>query len=281
MQLRFAKMNGTGNRILVIDERAKNRPPPTPEQIKLLACHSTGSSFDQLMWVMPSKAANTAAAYRVFNVDGSEVEQCGNGARCVAWLLARENGGSDTIDLASPAGNIAARINADQSVAVSMGPPEFQLERIPFVADHVAPSYRLHVDGPNFKRRQLDVAVLSMGNPHCVLRVDSVENADVDRLGAAIQRHERFPEGCNVGFMSVRSRTEIDLRVFERSVGETLACGTGACAAIVTAQQTGDVDEQVRVNLPGGQLVVSWRGLGATVWVTGEVELISEGTMDL
>lgn len=274
MQLAFFKMHGTGNRILVVDERGHARTPPTPAQLRLLGNEATGPGFDQLMWVESAQDADIAAHYRVFNADGSEVEQCGNGVRCVAWLLARE--GDDDLRLASPAGIIDARVLGDERVSVSMGPPEFEPARIPFVADKRQNRYDIAVNG-----QLLEIAALSMGNPHCVIKVDTVQIADVDALGPAIEQHERFPERCNVGFMSVQASDELDLRVFERGVGETLACGTGACAAVVAAQQWGLVDDEVRVNLPGGQLVVSWRGGADTVWLTGNVELLSEGIVDL
>jgi diaminopimelate epimerase len=276
MQFSFLKMHGAGNRILVVDERAQNRQAPTSEQLLILGDASTGPGFDQLMWVSPATLPNMAASYRVFNTDGSEVEQCGNGVRCVAWMLARENADLTNFTLESPAGPIAVRMLANDRVAVSMGTPEFLPERIPFVADEQFLMYELQVGDDSFK-----IAALSMGNPHCVLEVDDVSIANVDTLGALIERHERFPERCNVGFMAVRDRSAIDLRVFERGVGETLACGTGACAAVVAAQRLGRVDDEVSVNLPGGQLVVSWRGDASTVWLTGNAELISEGTIDL
>ncbi len=281
MQFAFLKMHGTGNRIVVVDERDQNRPPPGPEQRIALGDESSGPGFDQLMWVGPAANPDMAASYRVFNADGSEVEQCGNGVRCVAWMLARENrgrgeGGAAEFTLESPAGPIEVRIIDDNCVAVSMGAPEFLPERIPFVADERSPTYSLQVG-----QKEIEVSVLSMGNPHCVIEVDDVSTADVQVLGPLIERHQRFPARTNVGFMAVCGRDEIDLRVFERGVGETLACGTGACAAVVAAQQLGHVDDEVRVNLPGGQLVVSWRGTGDTVWLTGNAELISEGTIDL
>ena len=276
MQFAFLKMHGAGNRIVVVDERRENRPPPTPEQLVALGDESTGPGFDQLMWVMPAADPNMDASYRVFNADGSEVGQCGNGVRCVTWMLARENSAGSTFLLESPAGPVEARVLDADQVAASMGAPEFLPERIPFVADKPSLRYELQVSGKN-----IDVAVLSMGNPHCVIEVDDVSTADVDELGSLIECHERFPERCNVGFMAVRDRDEIDLRVFERGVGETLACGTGACAAVVAARQFGLVDDEVRVNLPGGQLVVSWRGDADTVWLTGNAEFISEGMISL
>jgi diaminopimelate epimerase len=284
MQLDFLKMQGAGNRILVVDERLQNRPPPTPEQLRRLGNESTGPGFDQLMWVAASSNPSMVASYRVFNADGSEVEQCGNGVRCVARMLARKTSVRPQLKkadrtkffLESPAGPIEVRMLEDERVSVSMGPPEFRPEHVPFAADTQADSYTLQAGD-----REVNVSVLSMGNPHCVIEVDEVATAEIDLLGPLIEQHERFPERSNVGFMAIRGAGEIDLRVFERGVGETLACGTGACAAVVAARQLGKLGEEVRVNLPGGQLMVSWRGDSDTVWLTGNAELISEGTIDL
>ncbi len=276
MQFSYLKMHGAGNRIVVVDARDKNGPIPTPEQLISLGDEATGPGFDQLMWVMAAASPEMAASYRVFNADGSEVEQCGNGVRCVAWMLAQQEGAPSVFKLDSPAGPIEVRMMSAEQFSANMGAPEFQPERIPFVADARATRYTLDVSG-----RNIDVAVVSMGNPHCVIQVDNPGTADVEGIGALIEQHERFPEGCNVGFMAVRGRGEIDLRVFERGVGETLACGTGACAAMVAARQVGMVDDRVRVNLPGGQLVVSWQDNNDAVWLTGNAEFIGEGTIDL
>lgn len=276
MQLAFLKMHGAGNRILVVDERSRNRPPPGVEQLRELGDSRTGPGFDQLMWVGPATDDTAAASYRVFNADGSEVEQCGNGVRCVAWLVARENDGDAPIVLQSPAGPVEARIGATGQISVNMGPPIFRPDRVPFIADQEAISYELEVFG-----RSLNVSVLSMGNPHCVLEVEDVESAPVARLGPLIEQHERFPSLTNVGFMACLDRSSIRLRVYERGVGETLACGTGACAAAVAAHRLGYVDDEVAVTLPGGELVVSWRREAEPVWLTGNAELISEGTIDL
>lgn len=275
MQIAYLKMHGAGNRILVVDERADNRPPPTASELRTLADRSTGPGFDQLMWVGPGSTDAVHASYRVFNADSSEVEQCGNGVRCVAWMLAR-----DTEDKAfhfeSLAGAVEARMVGPDRVTVNMGEPCFEAEKIPFVAESDAKIHDLDVNG-----EKIPVAVVSMGNPHCVIEVDDVETADVARLGAAIERHPRFPEGCNVGFMQLIAPDLMRLRVHERGVGETLACGTGACAAVVTASRLGRADPEVAVNLPGGQLVVSWRGPAEPVWLTGNVEFSSEGTIEL
>jgi diaminopimelate epimerase len=228
------------------------------------------------MWVGPPRDTNADASYRVFNTDGSEVEQCGNGVRCVAWMLARGDSTKRSFTLDSPAGPVEAILLDEDRVSVSMGVPEFDPSRIPFVAETQLGRYELEVFG-----RTHAVSVLSMGNPHCVLLVDSIAVADVDRLGPAIESHERFPAATNVAFMHIRDRGNIDLRVYERGVGETLACGTGACAAVVAGQGLGRLDEEVAVQLPGGQLVVSWRGETEPVWLTGNAELISEGIIDL
>ena len=275
MQLPFAKMQGAGNRILVVDRRHVDANPPSPARIRHLGNADSGPGFDQLMWVGPASDPALTASYRVFNADGSEVEQCGNGVRCVASWLALESGASE-FSFESPAGPIEALVLDDGSVAVNMGPPEFAPERIPFLADAPSDRYDIDVDGET-----LNVAVLSMGNPHCVLDVDDVATADVGRLGPLLEYHPRFPDRTNVGFMCVRDRQHIDLRVFERGAGETLACGTGACAAVVTGIGEGRLDDEVAVRLPGGQLVVSWRRGSEPVWLTGNAELVSEGTIDL
>ncbi len=276
MKLDYLIMHGAGNRILVIDSRETSARPPSPEVLRRLADSTTGPGFDQLMWVTSPGGSGLDAGYRIFNADGSEVQQCGNGVRCVAWMLARESGERESMRLDSPSGIVEARVEGDGRITVSMGPPEFEPSRIPFAADARADRYLLSVDGADY-----DVSVLSMGNPHCVLQVADTRTADVGRLGPLIEKHERFPERTNVGFMAIRGRKAIDLRVHERGVGETLACGTGACAAVVAGQRLGHLDDAVEVSLPGGQLMVSWRGGGETVWLTGNAELISEGSIDL
>ena len=275
MQLSFVKMQGAGNQIVVVDERVTGREPPPISVLRRLGTAAKGPGFDQLMWVGPAVKSGHAASYRVFNADGSEVEQCGNGVRCVARLIVREDGPRH-LYFDSPAGPIEARVLDDDRIAVNMGPPVFEPERIPFVADAQADAYELNVDG-----EVISVGVVSMGNPHCVIDVENVGTAAVERLGPLIERHPRFPACTNVGFMHVGDRHTIDLRVFERGVGETLACGTGACAAVVVGQVRGQLGEEVLVRLPGGQLMVSWSGGDAAVWLTGDAEWISEGTIEL
>lgn len=265
MQFTFQKMQGAGNQILVIDQRDAKSISPSAELVNSLRNTAAGDVFDQLMWLGPPQSPNAVASYRVFNNDGSEVEQCGNGVRCVAVLLAQKNGELLEMLLDSPAGVVEARVVGAERASVNMGPPVFN--------DELA---ELEVNGVH-----IDVSVVSMGNPHCILDVANVNTADVAGLGPAIEHHERFPKRTNVGFMQVVDRATIDLRVFERGAGETLACGTGACAAVASGHRRGLLDDEVTVRLPGGQLVVSWRGHSEAVWLTGDAELISEGIIDL
>ena len=276
MQLSFRKMHGAGNDFLVIDQRNGAQDTPAAELIQQLADRRTGVGFDQLMWIGPPRDADSVAFYRVFNADGSEVEQCGNGVRCVAWIIAQDSGQSSEFTLGSPAGPVPVRILGENSVSVSMGQPEFEPANIPFLADSRARVYSLEAGGET-----VSVSALSMGNPHCVLQVDEVTVADVTTLGPLIETHERFPSRTNVGFMAIQNRGQIDLRVHERGVGETMACGTGACAAVVAGRILDKLDEDVEVSLPGGQLMVSWSGDSASVWLSGNAELTYEGTLDI
>lgn len=276
MQLAFRKMHGAGNDFLVVDQRKGKLNAPAPEKIRDLADRRTGVGFDQLIWIDPPRDDESLAYYRVFNADGGEVEQCGNGVRCVARLIARDSGQTGDFTLGSPAGPVPVRIVGEDSVAVSMGRPGLDPVEIPFIADERAPLYTLTVGGET-----LSVSALSMGNPHCVLEVERVADAAVDTLGPLLEMHERFPSRTNVGFMAIRSRGEIDLRVHERGVGETRACGTGACAAVVAGRILEKLDEDVEVSLPGGRLMVSWPGGLAPVWLSGDAQLSFEGTMEI
>jgi len=276
MYVPYLKMHGTGNLILVVDQRGNNLPPPSAKIIRQLGDERIGPGFDQMMWISPASDRSCLARYRVFNADGTEVEQCGNGVRCVAKYLAGVDDNGVEFSLQSPAGMVKARVRDDGMVAVSMGTPDFEPTGIPFMAESIADYYLLSVAGT-----EIEISAVSMGNPHAVLRVDDVNTIPVGELGPKIEHHERFPELANVGFMRVKDRQNIDLRVHERGVGETAACGTGACAAVVCGQRLGLLDDEVRVHLPGGQVVVSWRGGEATAWLKGNAELISDGMMDL
>ncbi len=276
MLVPYLKMHGTGNLILVVDQRVQNLPPPDREMIRVLGDKKSGPGFDQMMWISAAHDAACVASYRAFNADGSEVEQCGNGVRCVAKYLAGKGAIGSRFELCSPAGRIAARVDTDGQVTVSMGAPQFEPARIPFIADAAADTYPLDIGGNN-----VAISAVSMGNPHAVLQVADVNRAPIAEVGPTIEHHERFPQRSNVGFMHIRDRRTIDLRVHERGVGETAACGTGACAAVVCAQRRGLLDEAVRVHLPGGQVMVNWRGGETPVWLTGDAEMINHGTMHL
>ena len=276
MRAAYTKLHGTGNLILVIDQRIAGAPVPSPQRIRELGDEASGPGFDQLMWLTASDDPDIAAAYRVFNADGSEAQQCGNGVRCVASVLAATRGHPRAFVLSSPSGPVEARVGDDGLVTVSMGTPVFDPADIPFIAPEREDRYELDVGGVAY-----DVAAVSMGNPHCVLQVDDVHTAPVANLGPKIESHERFPEKANVGFVCIRGRRHIDLRVYERGVGETAACGTGACAAVVTGQHLGLLDAEVDVRLPGGQVVVSWHGGSEPAWLTGNAETLSEGFIDL
>jgi diaminopimelate epimerase len=276
MQLAYLKMHGAGNQIVVVDQRQSNLPPPSASELRRMGDEKTGPGFDQLMWVGPPRNKAMAASYRIFNADGSECEQCGNGVRCVIWMLAQDAGEQKAFKLESPAGTIEASVIDDGRITVNMGSPRFDPSRIPFSAETQSHQYPLDVGGTT-----IDVSVLSMGNPHCIVEVSDVSSADVAGLGPAIVHHERFPAQTNVGFMQTCDRRNINLREYERGAGETLACGSGACAAVVAGQRLGQLDEEVTVQMPGGKLVVSWRGKTEPVWLTGGAELISEGTVDL
>ncbi len=276
MGFHYRTMHGAGNRILVIDTRDHDgAEPPGRDAIARLADPAEGPGFDQLMWLTPPVTGESVAAYRVFNRDGTEVEQCGNGVRCVASLL-EDEAVSSRLSFDSPAGRIEAKLLGEGRVAVNMGEPIFEPADIPFDAAARAPHYAIDVLGEH-----ITASVLSMGNPHCVVDTDNIDLAPVATLGPALETHPRFPARVNVGFRQLIGPSHIALRVFERGVGETPACGTGACAAVVAGRVAGTLDESVCVDLPGGQLMVSWRGPGECVWLTGDTQEISEGTLDL
>jgi diaminopimelate epimerase len=272
MRLPFTKMHGLGNDFVIV--RANGAPPPDPGRISALGDRRTGIGFDQLIWLDKPRIAGAAVYYRIFNADGSEAEQCGNGARCVAQLLAE--GPGRQIVLQHPGGTSRARVEHNNQVTVEIGEPQFDPAKVPFVAEREQASYILKV-----RRRNVEVYVVSLGNPHCVLRVDDVDKAPVDSLGPALERHERFPNRANIGFMQVLDPEHIRLRVHERGVGETRACGTGACAAVAVGRRAGWLAERATVALPGGQLVVRWEGPGTPVWLTGEAVAVFDGTVDI
>ena len=279
MRIEFLKMQGLGNDFLVFDAPAASAAAADLDSNKLraLADRHTGVGFDQALMLEPPRDANTRVFYRIFNADGTEVEQCGNGARCIAALLySRAPGLGRDLVMGSTGGMVRAHVREDGLVAVDMGAPDFDPGALPMDAPAESVLYSLTVDGVD-----LDIGAVSMGNPHAVLRVADVKTAPVGRIGPSIERHARFPRRVNVGFMQIVDRGHIRLRVFERGVGETLACGTGACAAVAVGRRSGLLDENVRVDLPGGTALVSWAAAGEPVWLTGPATTVFRGSIDI
>ena len=275
MQIEFTKMHGAANDVIVFDA-PRDGALPSPVQWRALADRHKGIGFDQAMVIEPPRRAGTQAYYRIFNADGGEVEQCGNGVRCVAAFLLRRgvtNGGDILLD--SPAGPIRARIHDPGLVSVDMGAPNFDPKALPFNASAEAHVYPLAVAGT-----EVEIGAVSMGNPHAVLTVASVASAPVDRLGPAIERHPRFPNRVNVGFMQIIDKSHIRLRVYERGAGETLACGTGACAAVAVGRRHGRLDPTVDVELPGGNLEFTWHGPGEHIWMKGPAAVSFTGRVE-
>lgn len=263
-------MHGLGNDFVVM--RAADTPVPDRDAIRALADRKTGIGFDQLLWLEPARSGGAEVYYRVFNSDGREAEQCGNGARCVARLLAAT--APREVLLEHQGGISRARVKADGDVSVDMGVPEFRPDLIPFIADAMDDLYEVEVNG-----EPVTLSAVSIGNPHAVINVDDVVTAPVERLGPLLENHDRFPNHANIGFMQVVAEDRIRLRVYERGAGETRACGTGACAAAVVGRLAGSLDERVIVELPGGEVTVYWEGPGKPVWLTGEAVTVFEGTV--
>jgi diaminopimelate epimerase len=276
MALHFTKMHGLGNDFVVIDAITQD-VALTPERVRRIAHRRLGVGCDQVLLIELAPGPEVDFGYRIFNADGNEVEQCGNGARCFARYV-RDTGltDRDEISVATRGGRIVLHLREDGQVSVDMGIPQLEPALIPFEAPAEAPSYLVEVDGET-----VELAAVSMGNPHAVLRVDNVQTAPVARLGPLLETHPRFPRHVNVGFMQVVARDRIRLRVHERGTGETLACGTGACAAVVAGQLQGLLDTRVQVELPGGTLVIEWPGRGQTVIKTGPATTVFTGLTEL
>ena len=276
MLLHFTKMHGLGNDFMVIDlvtQRARLRD----EQIRQLADRRFGIGFDQLLIVEPPRDPDMDFRYRIFNADGSEVENCGNGARCFARFVRDQRlTHKHEIHVETSGGPLTLLVEDDGQVTVDMGVPRFAPQALPFEADEDRLRHVLEVDG-----ERVEVGAVSMGNPHVVLRVDDVEVASVERLGPAIEHHPRFPRRVNVGFMEVVSPHEIRLRVYERGSGETLACGTGACAAVACGIRQGLLESPVTVHLRGGDLRIEWPAENASLRMTGPAERVYDGRVAL
>jgi diaminopimelate epimerase len=276
MRIDFTKMHGVGNDFVVFDAPV-DHALLRPERLRSLADRRTGIGFDQALLLEAPRRADSAVYYRIFNADGDEVEQCGNGARCIAALLHRRGLTRDgAITLESPAGPIRARIESGERVAVDLGVPDFAPAALPFSAPREADSYSLEVDGST-----LEIGAVSIGNPHAVLTVPAVDAAPVATLGPAIERHPRFPQRVNVGFLEIVARSEVRLRVYERGAGETRSCGTGACAAVAVGRRRGLLDGQVQVGVRGGELQVNWAGPGEHIWLTGPTRISFAGHVEV
>jgi diaminopimelate epimerase len=276
MTLKFTKMHGAGNDFVVID--ATRKPVElSPEQLRLLADRHFGVGCDQILLVEKAQLAASDFRYRIFNADGGEVEQCGNGARCFVRFV-HDKGLTEKREIVveTKGGLISPRLEDDGRVTVNMGVPIFEAARIPFNTDSDALIQPLEVNGET-----IQITAVSMGNPHAVQVVDDVEHAPVIAQGIFIERHPRFPNRVNAGFMQVLDRNHIKLRVYERGAGETLSCGTGACAAVVAGIRRGLLDAEVQVATRGGTLTIGWKGGGASVIMTGPAISVFDGTITL
>lgn len=274
MSLHFSKMHGIGNDFVVVD--CRERPfTLAPARIAQVGDRHTGVGFDQLLTIEPARDPSCAFRYGIFNSDGSRSGQCGNGVRCIAaWLHRARAIGTGTVRLESPSGPVEVAVLDDGRVRVDMGEPDFDPRRVPLDLP-AADSYAVHIDG-----QQVAFGAVSMGNPHAVIEVADVAAAPLATLGKDLSTNALFPQGCNVGFVQRVDRSHVMLRVWERGAGATLACGTGACAAVAVLHRRGAVDDEVAVALPGGTLVISWAGAGHTLWMTGPAAFVYEGDID-
>lgn len=274
--IRFTKMHGLGNDFVVFDGISQDINLGT-DQIRRLADRHSGIGCDQVLVVERPVDSDMDFRYRIFNADGGEVGQCGNGARCFMRFV-REQGltDKDEIGVQTKSGRLFLRILADGLVAVNMGVPNFEPASVPFSSAKREDHYELSLDN-----EVVHVNILSLGNPHAVMQVDDIEQAPVTTLGMQIEQHPDFPERVNAGFMQVVDRTHIAVRVFERGAGETQACGSGACAAVIAGIQNGLLDANVTASLTGGDLEIAWEGEGNPVWLTGSATTVFEGSIDL
>jgi diaminopimelate epimerase len=276
MRLEFTKMHGLGNDFIVLDslERAVSL---SREQVRFLCDRHFGVGCDQLLLIEPDETDAADVRYRIYNADGGEAQQCGNGARCIAdYLYRRGIITKDVISAQTLEGIIHIHRRDNGIYSVDMGVPRFEPEAIPMQVEQQALSYELEL-----ARGHVEFYALSLGNPHAVLEVNDAETAPVVEQGRQIQEHPLFPEGVNVGFMQIRDRRNIRLRVYERGAGETLACGSGACAAVVAGVMAGRLDNEVAVGLKGGTLVIDWKGKGEPVWMSGPATLVYKGQIEL
>ncbi|SUC10486.1 diaminopimelate epimerase [Pasteurella canis] len=274
--MQFSKMHGLGNDFIVIDAVTQNLYF-SADTIKRLADRHRGIGFDQMLVVEPPYDPDLDFHYRIFNADGSEVAQCGNGARCFArFVILKGLTDKKEITVSTQTGKMILNVLENEKVRVNMGEPIWEPAKIPFTANKFEKNYILRTD-----IQTVLCGAVSMGNPHCVVQVDDILKANVEQLGPLLEKHERFPERVNAGFMQVVNRRHIKLRVYERGAGETQACGSGACAAAAVGIMQGLLDNKVQVDLPGGSLTIEWEGVGKPLFMTGEATHVYDGVIKL
>ena len=276
MMISFAKMHGLGNDFMVVDTISQN-VFFSEKQIRRLANRNKGVGFDQLLLIEPPSQPNVDFHYRVFNADGSEVGQCGNGVRCLARFV-RQMGltWKQKIRVSTVNGLMDLRLMKNGLVSVDMGVPQLEPQKVPLNIEEQSIDYNIQLKEQNFS-----FGAVSMGNPHCVLTVDNVKDISINSIGEEINQHDLFPEGVNVGFMQVVSENEVRLRVFERGTGETLACGSGACASMVVGRLQNKLQQRIKVYLPGGHLHIDWAGVGQSLTMIGPAEFVYHGYLEL
>ncbi|WWP01487.1 MAG: diaminopimelate epimerase [Candidatus Dasytiphilus stammeri] len=272
--MQFSKMHSLGNDFMIVDAITQ-KIEISANLIRKLADRRRGIGFDQFLLVEPTDKADFDFHYRIFNANGYEVEQCGNGARCFArFVIVKKLTKKTTISVSTNKGSIILNIINKEQICVKMNEPNFLPHQIPFITNHQEKNYQIVVG------KQLVIfGVVSIGNPHCVIRVDNIKQAPVEDLGSILEKHKMFPEHANIGFMKIINRAHIKLRVFERGVGETPACGSGACAAVAIGVQQGLLDNEVDVDLPGGTLHITWRGVGHALFLTGPAIHVYDGVL--
>ena len=273
MDISFTKMHGLGNDFMVV-RWPDDLPIPSPERVRAWGDRRTGVGFDQLLMLLSPRVPATRAQLLIMNSDGSSAQQCGNGVRCIARFLAQAE--DEEFSIGSDAGRVDLRVFADGRVSANLGEPRFEPEALPLLVEARAVRYRL-----NLTSGEVEFGAVSMGNPHAVIAVDSLASAPVSILGPELEQHPSFPQGVNVGFMQQIAADAISLRVFERGAGETLACGTGAAAAVAVGRMWERLSSHVTVRLPGGELEVDWQGPGSDLWQTGPAEQVYEARISL
>ena len=274
--MQFSKMHGLGNDFVVVDGVTQN-VFFTSETIQRLADRHRGIGFDQLLLVEPPYDPELDFHYRIFNADGTEVSQCGNGARCFARFVTLKGlTNKKDIAVSTQKGNMVLTVKDDNQIRVNMGEPIWEPAKIPFTANKFEKNYILRTD-----IQTVLCGAVSMGNPHCVVQVDDIQTANVEQLGPLLENHERFPERVNAGFMQIINKDHIKLRVYERGAGETQACGSGACAAVAVGIMQGLLNNQVQVDLPGGSLIIEWNGVAHPLYMTGEATHVYDGFITL